>query len=60
VRCKVDATYAAIDVGDLLSTSPTPGHAMRAETAAPGTILGKALGSIDDGTGIIRVLVMLR
>ena len=60
VRCKVDASYAAIGVGDLLSTSPTPGHAMRAEAATPGTILGKALESMDNGTGTIRVLVMLR
>jgi hypothetical protein len=60
VRCKVDASYAAIGVGDLLSTSPTPGHAMRAESATPGTILGKALESMDNGTGTIRVLVMLR
>jgi len=60
VRCKVDASYAAIGVGDLLSTSPTPGHAMRAEMATPGTILAKALESMDDGTGTIRVLVMLR
>ncbi len=60
VRCKVDASYAAISVGDLLSTSPTPGHAMRAEAATPGTILGKALESMDYGTGTIRVLVMLR
>ena len=60
VRCKVDATYAAISVGDLLTTSPTPGHAMKAEAATPGTILGKALESMDDGTGSIRVLVMLR
>jgi len=60
VRCKVDASYAAISVGDLLSTSPTPGHAMLAEAATPGTILGKALESMDNGTGTIRVLVMLR
>jgi hypothetical protein len=60
VRCKVDASYAAIEVGDLLATSPTPGHAMRAEEAVPGTILGKALEAKDDGTGRIRMLVMLR
>ena len=27
VYCKVDARYTAIEVGDLLTTSPTPGHA---------------------------------
>jgi hypothetical protein len=33
---------------------------MRSKAAAPGTILGKALESMDNGTGIIRVLVMFR
>ena len=60
VRCKTDASYAPIGVGDLLTTSPTPGHAMRASSATPGTILGKALESLDNGIGSIRVLVMLR
>lgn len=60
MRSKVDASCAAIGVGDLLSTSPTPGHAMLAEAATPGTILGKALESMDIGTGTIRVLVMPR
>jgi hypothetical protein len=31
VYCKVDAQYSPIDVGDLLTTSPTPGHAMKAD-----------------------------
>jgi hypothetical protein len=30
VYCKVDAEYGAIAAGDLLTTSPTPGHAMKA------------------------------
>jgi hypothetical protein len=30
VYCKVDTAYSQIEVGDLLTTSPTPGHAMRA------------------------------
>jgi len=33
---------------------------MLAEAATPGTILGKALESMDIGTGTIRVLVMPR
>ena len=57
---KVDAGYGAIQVGDLLTTSPTVGHAMRADDPRPGTILGKALESLDAGTGLIKVLVMLR
>jgi hypothetical protein len=31
VPCKVDATYAPIEPGDLLTTSDTPGHAMKAQ-----------------------------
>src|SRR5205814_1286420 len=30
VYCKVDAGYAPVEVGDLLTTSPTRGHAMKA------------------------------
>jgi hypothetical protein len=60
VLCKVDAGYGAVQVGDLLATSPTPGHAMRTLDPLPGTTLGKALESLDSGTGLIRVLVMLR
>jgi hypothetical protein len=58
--CKVDAGYGPILPGDLLTTSPTPGHAMRADDPQPGTILGKALEPLDHGTGLVKVLVMLR
>jgi hypothetical protein len=58
--CKVDASYGPISVNDLLATSPTVGHAMRATAHNPGTILGKALEPLDAGTGVIRILVMLR
>ncbi len=62
VRCKVDANYGAIQVGNLLTTSPTPGHAMRVSdpSRAVGAIIGKALEPWDKGTGTILVLVMLR
>src|SRR5438034_5000153 len=45
VYCKVDAQYAPIEVGDLLTTSPSPGHAMKAEDPQPafGSVIGKAL-----------------
>jgi hypothetical protein len=33
---------------------------MKAERAAPGTILGKALDGLDQGTGRIRVVIALR
>jgi hypothetical protein len=68
VRIKVNAGYGAIRAGDLLVTSPTPGHAMVSkpmrvkgvELHRPGTILGKALGSLAKGTGEILVLVTLQ
>ncbi len=61
VSCKVSAENGPIHVGDLLVTSTTPGHAMRADDSAPrGTILGKALEPLDSGTGQILVLVTLQ
>jgi hypothetical protein len=60
VPCKVDATYAPIEPGDLLTTSDTPGHAMKATDPQIGTILGKALEPLDSGTDVIEVLVTLQ
>ena len=60
VPCKADAGYGSIRVGDLLTASPTPGHAMRAVDPRPGTVVAKALEPLDAGTGTIRVLVLLR
>ena len=60
VPCKVDASYAPIMPGDLLTTSDTPGHAMKATDPAIGTILGKALEPLDSGIGTIEVLVTLQ
>jgi hypothetical protein len=62
VYCKVDATSAPIEVGDLLTTSPTPGHAMKAQdpSQAFGALLGKALAALPDGQGLIPVLVALQ
>ncbi|MBK8021894.1 MAG: hypothetical protein IPK19_10845 [Chloroflexi bacterium] len=59
--CKVDADIAPIAVGDLLTTSPTRGHAQKVTdpSKALGTILGKALGSLDSGKGKIPILVLL-
>jgi hypothetical protein len=58
VECKVDAGYGAIRVGDILITSPTPGHAMLGLDPVTGTVLGKAAEPLDTGTGTILVLVM--
>jgi hypothetical protein len=53
VYCKVDAQYGPIEVGDLLTTSPTAGHAMRATDPIKsfGTVIGKALRSLRAGQG---------
>jgi hypothetical protein len=59
-NCKVDADIAPIAIGDLLTTSPTPGHAQKADPKkAVGAILGKAMGGLDKGKGRIPVLVLL-
>ena len=59
VYCKVDAGYGAIAAGDLLTSSDTPGHAMRADDPlkAFGAILGKALKPLTEGQGLIPILV---
>ncbi|MCJ7620965.1 MAG: hypothetical protein MUP64_12180 [Anaerolineae bacterium] len=56
---KADAGYGAITVGDLLTTSPTPGHAMRCPDRLEciGAIIGKALEPLKEGRGVILVLV---
>jgi hypothetical protein len=57
---KADATYGAIQPGDLIVTSPTAGHAMVASDPKVGTLLGKALGSLSTGQGLIPLLVTLQ
>src|SRR5262249_60996912 len=53
VYCKVDASYSPIEVGDLLTTSGTPGHAMKASNPlqAFGAVIGKALRPLPEGKG---------
>jgi hypothetical protein len=62
VYCKVDASYAAIEVGDFLTTSPTRGHAMKVTTGSEafGSVIGKALAPFSGGCGLIPVLVSLQ
>ena len=63
VYCNVDATYGRISPGDLLTTSPTPGHAMivKDNSKAQGAILGKAMEYLENGKkGQILVLVTLQ
>ncbi len=62
VWCKVDAEYGPIDVGDMLTSSPTPGYAMRVTDPARafGAVIGKSLGSLQTGRGLVPVLVALQ
>lgn len=55
VPTKVDASFGAIKKGDYLTSSPTPGHAMKMTT--PGMALGVALEDFDAGTGVISTFV---
>jgi hypothetical protein len=60
--CKVDASHAPIEVGDLLTTSATPGYAMKASDPqkAFGAVIGKALRPHDHGKGLIPILIALQ
>ena len=62
VYCNVDAQYSPIEVGDLLTTSPTPGHAMKAADPwkAFGCVIGKALRPVDKGQRLIPILISLQ
>jgi hypothetical protein len=61
-HCKVDAEGGAITVGDLLTTAPTRGHAMKAADPqrAFGAVIGKALASLSSGRGLVPILVALQ
>jgi hypothetical protein len=60
--CWADASYGNIRPGDLLTTSDTPGHAMKVKnhTEAQGAVLGKAMTKLDQGRGLVLVLVTLQ
>jgi len=62
VPVKVTAENGPIKPGDLLVTSSTPGRAMKGTDHGQllGAVVGKALGSLDSGDGVVEVLVSLR
>ncbi len=63
VYCYVDATTGAVQPGDMLTTSATPGHAMKVldHTIAQGAIIGKAMTPLAAGEkGLVLVLVTLQ
>lgn len=61
VYCKADASQAAIEPGDLITTSDLPGHGMKVDdpSRAHGAIIGKAMTGLESGQGLVLVLVSL-
>ena len=61
VPVKVSAENGPIQPGDLLTTSATPGYAMRCEGVETcfGRTIGKALDGLENGMDVIRMLVVL-
>jgi hypothetical protein len=57
-----DADQAPIEPGDLLTTSATPGYAMKATDPArtQGAVLGKAMSGLKAGKGTVLMLVTLQ
>ncbi|MBW1646173.1 MAG: hypothetical protein JRJ56_07605 [Deltaproteobacteria bacterium] len=62
VYCLASTANGAIEPGDLLTTSDIPGHAMKVtdRARAGGAIIGKAMTPLDDGEGLVLVLVTLQ
>jgi hypothetical protein len=62
VYALADTCNGPIEPGDLITTSDTPGHAMKATDAARahGAILGKAMTGLTEGKGLVLVLVSLQ
>lgn len=56
-----DTSGGPIAPGDILTTSAVPGHAMRASDLdrAKGAAIGKAMSALDEGSGLVLVLVSL-
>lgn len=59
--CDADAN-GAIEAGDMLTTSNTPGHAMKVDdyNRANGSVIGKAMSRLKTGKGLVLVLVSLK
>ncbi|MGA3080565.1 MAG: Ig-like domain-containing protein [Terracidiphilus sp.] len=62
VPTKVSAENGPIKPGDLLVSSSKIGYAMKGTDRSRmlGAVIGKALGSLDSGTGVIEVVVTLQ
>ena len=62
VYVRATAENGAIVPGDRLTTAHLAGHAMKATDAdrSVGAVIGKAMTSLDEGTGLVLVLVNLQ
>lgn len=62
VYVKASAENGAIRPGDRLTSASLVGHAMKAtdRDRADGAVIGKAMTGLDDGTGMVLVLVNLQ
>ena len=62
VYCRMDASNGSIEPGDLITTADTPGHGMKVtdHDRARGAIIGKAMTRLDEGQGLVLVLVSLQ
>ena len=62
VPTKVTTENGPIKIGDLLVTSTKPGYVMKGTDRSQmiGSVVGKAMGPLNSGTGVIEVLVSLQ
>lgn len=62
VWCLVEADSDPVHIGDLLTTSPVEGHAMRAADPlrAFGAVVGKSLVDLPSGRALVPILVALQ
>lgn len=62
VYVQADTSNGEIEAGDMLTSSDTPGHAMKAtdRARAQGAVIGKAMSPLHDKQGTVLVLVTLQ
>jgi len=62
VACLVDADLGPVKAGDLVTSSETPGYAMRATDPVKsfGSIVGKALAPLCEGRGLVPIVICLQ